>query len=42
MKCQAFRQQLVIELLDERLDSGTIEPQPELGDTAFEKFLIAQ
>ena len=42
MKHQSLRRKLVVKLLDERLERRALEPQPELGDAAFEKLLVAQ
>ena len=42
MKHQPVRRKLVVKLLDERFERRALEPQAELGDAAFEKFLVAQ
>ncbi len=42
MKDQPVRRKLVVKLPDERFDRRALEPQPELGDAALEKFLVAQ
>src|ERR1700726_3160456 len=39
MKYEPLRRKLVIKLPDKRFESRAIEPQAELGDAAFEKFL---
>src|SRR5437588_267544 len=42
MKHESVRRKLVVELFDARLERRALEPQAELGDAAFEKFLVAQ
>ena len=42
MKDKSVRRKLVVKLPDERFDPRAVEPQTELGDAAFEKFLVAE
>ena len=42
MEHKAVRQKLVVELPDERFEPRALKPQAELGDAAFQKFLVAQ
>src|SRR5437773_8789092 len=42
MKRESICRKFVVELPDERFECRAVEPQPELGDAAFEKFLVAQ
>ena len=42
MKREPMRRKLVIELTDERFERRSLEAQPELGDAALEKFVVAQ
>jgi hypothetical protein len=42
MKHKPVRRKLFVELLDEWFERRAFEPQAELGDAAFEKFLVAQ
>ena len=39
MKNQALCRKLIVKLFDQRLERRPLEPQPELGDAAFEKLL---
>ena len=42
MKQESLCRKLVIKLPDQRFECRSLEPQAKRGDTAFEKFLIAQ
>src|SRR5437867_2641761 len=42
MEHESVRRKLVVELPDERFECRAFEPQTELRDAAFEKFLIAE
>ena len=39
---QALGRKLLVKLPDERLDRRVLQQQPELGNAALEKFLVAQ
>ena len=41
MKHEPLRRKLIVKLFDERFELRALESQPQLGDAALEKILVA-